>query len=151
MYDKSVLDHIRAINDPNPFFRGLICELGYKIKCIYFNQPRRSQGVSKNNFYSLFDIAMLGIISHSMVPIRVASILGFILSFLSLILAITLTIIKILYWDLMPRGYAPMAIGLLLILGTLLFFIGILGEYVHATYVHVRRRPIVVERERINF
>jgi len=151
LYDKEVLDYIRVINDPYPFLRGLICELGYEIKCIPFNQPRRLRGISKNNFYSLFDIAMLGIVSHSMVPIRVASILGFVLSFLSLVLAIGLTVIKILYWNLMPNGYAPMGISLLLILGTLLFFIGIIGEYVHATYMHVRRRPIVVEKERINF
>jgi dolichol-phosphate mannosyltransferase len=151
LYDKAVLDHIRAINDPYPFLRGLICELGYQIKTIPFNQPRRLKGISKNNFYSLFDIALLGIVSHSMVPIRVASMLGLLMAFLSIITASILLAAKLFFWESFPVGYAPLGIGILLIFGVLLFFIGMVGEYVGVIHNHVQRRPIVVEKERINF
>ncbi len=151
LYDKVVIDHIRNINDPYPFLRGLICELGYQIKTIPFNQPRRLRGVSKNNFYSLFDIALLGIVSHSMVPIRIASLLGFIVAFLSVISAFILLAAKILFWERIPIGYAPVGIGVLLMFGILLFFIGMVGEYVGIIHNHIQRHPIVVERERINF
>lgn len=151
LYDKVVLDHIRAINDPYPFLRGLICELGYKIKTITFNQPRRLRGVSKNNFYSLFDIALLGIVSHSMVPIRIASMLGFLIAFLSILSACILLIAKLIFWESFPVGYAPLGIGILVIFGVLLFFIGMVGEYVGVIHNHIQRHPIVVERERINF
>jgi len=151
MYDKVVLDHIRAINDPYPFLRGLICELGYQIKTISFNQPRRLRGISKNNFYSLFDIALLGMVSHSMIPIRVASILGFLIGVLSIALAFILLLIKLFFWNLIPIGYAPLGVVILLMFGMLLFFIGIVGEYVGAIHTYVQKRPIVVEKERINF
>lgn len=151
LYDKVVLDHIRKINDPYPFLRGLICELGYKIKTIPFNQPRRLKGISKNNFYSLFDIALLGVVGHSMVPIRLASILGFIVAFLCLLSALMLLIAKMLFWDDFPIGYAPIGIGVLLIFGILLFFIGMVGEYVGVIHSKIQQHPIVVEEERINF
>lgn len=151
LYDKIVLDKIREINDPYPFLRGLICELGYSIKTIQFCQPKRRKGVSKNNFYSLYDIALLGIVSHSMVPIRLASILGFTFGLLSIVMAFIIFILKILFWNSLPLGYAPLGIGMLLIFGVLLFFIGILGEYVGVIHTYAQRRPIVVERERINF
>jgi len=151
LYDKVVLDHIRAINDPYPFLRGLICELGYQIKTITFNQPKRLRGVSKNNFYSLFDIALLGIVSHSMVPIRVASMLGFLIAFLSILSAFILFVAKLLFWESFPVGYAPLGIGILVLFGVLLFFIGMVGEYVGVIHNHVQRLPIVVEKERINF
>ncbi len=151
LYDKVVLDHIRAINDPYPFLRGLICELGYKIKTITFNQPRRLRGVSKNNFYSLFDIALLGIVSHSMVPIRIASMLGFLIALLSILSACILLVAKLLFWESIPVGYAPIGIGILIIFGVLLFFIGMVGEYVGVIHNQIQRHPIVVEKERINF
>jgi len=151
LYDKIVLDKIREINDPYPFLRGLICELGYSIKTIQFCQPKRRKGVSKNNFYSLYDIALLGIVSHSMVPIRLASILGFTFGLLSIVMAFIIFILKILFWNSLPLGYAPLGISMLLIFGVLLFFIGILGEYIGVIHTYAQRRPIVVERERINF
>jgi glycosyltransferase involved in cell wall biosynthesis len=151
LYDKEVLDVIRKIDDPYPYFRGLICELGYDIKVLPFNQPRRLRGISKNNFYSLFDIAMLGITSHSMVPIRIASIFGFGLSILSVLAALALLLTKIIFWDFLPVGYAPFGILMFVILGILLFFIGILGEYIGVIHTKIQNRPIVVERERINF
>jgi len=151
LYDNVVLDHIRAINDTYPFLRGLICELGYQIKTITFNQPIRLRGLSKNNFYSLFDTALLGIVSHSMVPIRVASMLGFLIAFLSILSAFILLVAKLLFWESFPVGYAQLGIGILVLFGVLLFFIGMVGEYVGVIYNHIKKYPIIVEKERINF
>lgn len=151
LYDKRVLNHLREINDPYPFLRGLICELGYPIKTVPFIQPRRLGGITKNNFYTLFDIAMLGIVSHSKVPIRVAALAGFILGFLSILTAIVFLVLKLLFWNSFPIGSAPIIIGLFFLFGVLLFFIGILGEYVGSIHTYVQKRPVVVEKERINF
>lgn len=151
LYDREVLDHLRQINDPYPFLRGLICELGYEIKAIPFNQPRRLRGFSKNNFYTLYDIAMLGIVSHSLVPVRIAAFVGFALGAISVIVAIVFLILKLLFWDSFPMGVAPLTIGLFFLFGMLLLFIGILGEYIGAIHTYVQRRPVVVEKERINF
>lgn len=151
LYDREVVDYLRQINDPYPFLRGLICELGYEIKSIPFNQPRRLRGISKNNFYTLYDIAMLGIVSHSKVPIRIAAFAGFALGAISLVVAIVFLILKLLFWDSYPMGVAPLTIGLFFLFGMLLLFIGILGEYIGAIHTYVQRRPVVVEKERINF
>lgn len=151
LYDKVVVDKIREISDPYPFLRGLICELGYEVKLIPFIQQRRLAGITKNNFYTLFDIAMLGIVSHSKVPIRVASIVGIILGVLSVIVAFIFLILKIIFWEAFPIGSAPIVIGLFFLFGVQLFFIGILGEYIGSIHGYVQNRPIVVEKERINF
>ena len=151
LYDKKVLDQVRQISDPYPYLRGLICELGFPIKTIPFLQPRRERGLSKNNFYTLFDIAMLGIVSHSLVPIRLASICGIVIGFLSLLVAIFYTMMKLLNWYSFPVGMAPIVIGIFLLFSLLFIFIGILGEYIGSIHSYVKNRPIVVERERINF
>lgn len=151
LYDKKVLDNLRKINDPYPFLRGLICELGYPIKAIPFIQPRRLGGITKNNFHTLFDIAMLGIVSHSKLPIRIASFAGIILGACSVLVAFISVILKIIFWDSFPIGSAPIVIGLLFLFGIQLFFIGILGEYIASIHGYVQNRPIVVEKERINF
>ncbi|MBU3624386.1 glycosyltransferase family 2 protein [Polynucleobacter sp. AP-Latsch-80-C2] len=151
LYDKKVLDQVRKISDPYPYLRGLICELGFPIKTIPFLQPRRERGISKNNFYTLYDIAMLGIVSHSLVPIRLASICGIVIGFMSLLVAIFYTIMKLLNWYSFPVGMAPIVIGIFLLFSLLFIFIGILGEYIGSIHSYVKNRPIVVERERINF
>jgi glycosyltransferase involved in cell wall biosynthesis len=151
LYDREVLNHLRKIDDPYPFLRGLICELGYEIKTIAFTQPRRLRGISKNNFFTLYDIAMLGIVSHSKMPIRLAALTGFALGAISLIVAITFTVLKFLFWDSFPIGIAPVVIGLFFLFGIQLLFIGILGEYIGSIHTYVQRRPVVVEKERINF
>jgi dolichol-phosphate mannosyltransferase len=151
LYDRLVLDQVRKIADPYPYLRGLICELGFPIKTIPFTQPRRERGISKNNFYTLFDIAMLGIVSHSLVPIRLASICGFVIGLLSFLVAIFYTIMKLLYWDSFPIGMAPIVIGIFLLFSLLFIFIGLLGEYIGSIHSYVKNRPIVVEKERINF
>ena len=151
LYDKKVLDNLREINDPYPFLRGLICELGYPIKTIPFVQPRRLSGITKNNFYTLFDIAMLGMVSHSKLPIRIAALVGFMLGSLSILVALYFLTMKLVLWDAFPLGSAPAIIGLFFLFGVLLLFIGILGEYIGSIHTYVQNRPIVVERERINF
>jgi len=151
LYDREVLDHLRDIDDPYPFLRGLICELGYDIKTIPFAQPRRLRGLSKNNFYTLYDIAMLGIVSHSKVPIRIAAFAGFALGSISLLVAFVYMVLKLLFWDSFPLGMAPVVIGLFSLFGIQLMFIGILGEYIASIHTYLHKRPVVVEKERINF
>jgi len=151
LYDKVIIDHLKIINDPYPFLRGLVCELGYPIKTIDFEQPRRLRGISKNNFYTLYDIGMLGLISHSMVPIRIASFTGFLLGCASLMIAAYYFIYKLIYWDDLPIGVAPIVISMSLMFGLLFVFIGILGEYIGSIHNSIQKRPIVVESERINF
>jgi glycosyltransferase involved in cell wall biosynthesis len=151
LYDREVLDHLRVIDDPYPFLRGLICELGYEVKTIPFLQPRRLRGISKNNFYTLYDIAMLGIVSHSKIPIRIAAFAGFAIGGFSLLAAITFLTLKLIFWNSFPIGIAPLVIGMFFMFGILMVFIGILGEYIGAIHTYVQKRPIVVEKERINF
>ncbi len=151
LYDQIVLDRIREINDPYPYLRGLFCELGYEIKTVPFNQPRRLRGISKNNFYTLYDIAMLGVVSHSLVPIRIASFMGIALGMMSMLTAFIFLLLKFVFWNSFPLGVAPIVIGMFLMFGVLLLFIGILGEYIGAIHTYVQRRPIVVEKERVNF
>jgi dolichol-phosphate mannosyltransferase len=151
LYDKRVLDKLREIADPYPFLRGLICELGFEVKTISFVQPRRLGGITKNNFYTLFDVAMLGMVSHSKIPIRIAALVGFGLGFLSVLTAVVFLVLKLIYWDSFPIGSAPAIIGLFFLFGVQLFFIGVLGEYIGSIHTYVQKRPIVVEKERINF
>ena len=151
IYDRSVLDIVRQINDPYPFFRGMICELGFEIKEIPFTQEARKRGISKNNFYALFDIGMLGIINHSNIPLRLASFFGIITGGLSLALACIFLAVKLLFWNKYPVGISPIIIGMFLMFGIVLISIGILGEYLSSIHNYLRNRPIVVEKERINF
>jgi dolichol-phosphate mannosyltransferase len=151
LYDKEVLDHVREIADPYPYLRGLICELGYEIKTIPFEQPRRLRGISKNNIYTLYDIAMLGVVSHSKVPIRIAAFFGFLIGLLSILAALGYLVLKLLFWNDFPFGLAPIMIGVFFLFGVQLLFVGILGEYIGSIHTYVQRRPTVVEKERINF
>lgn len=151
LYDRKVLDVLRTIDDPYPYFRGLISEVGFDAVQIPYEQPRRVRGITKNNFYTLYDIAMLGITSHSRVPLRLATMLGFVLSGLSLLVSLAYLVIKLIYWDKLSLGIAPLLIGLFFFASVQLFFIGLLGEYIGTILTHVMKRPLVVERERINF
>lgn len=151
LYDRAVLDHLRKIDDPYPYLRGLICELGYEIKTIPFSQPRRLRGISKNNFYTLYDIAMLGVVSHSKVPIRLAAFAGFALGGGSIVVAFAYLVLKLLYWGSFPLGFAPVVIGLFFLFGMQLFFVGVIGEYIASIHTYVQKRPVVVEQERVNF
>lgn len=151
LYDQVVLAQLRRIGDPNPYLRGLICELGWEVKTIPFNQPCRARGVSKNNFYTLYDIAMLGIVSHSKVPIRIAAFIGFAFGAISFVAAVLFTVLKLLFWNSFPMGIAPLMIGMFFMFGVLLMFISILGEYIASIHTYVQNRPVVIEQERLNF
>jgi polyisoprenyl-phosphate glycosyltransferase len=151
LYDRQVIDLVRQIDDPYPYFRGLIADLGFAHAEVPYVQPLRVRGVTKNNFYSLYDMAMLGITGHSKVPIRLATMSGFALSALSLLVAIGYLIYKLMFWDSLSIGMAPILIGFFFFASVQLFFIGILGEYIANIHTQVQKRPMVVERERINF
>ncbi len=151
LYDKSVVEILRRMDDPYPYFRGMISEIGFEIAEIPFNQPRRERGISKSNLYTLYDVAMLGITSHSKLPLRLATMMGFGLSFLSLLISLVYLSYKLLFWDTFQVGIAPLTIGLFFFFSVQLFFIGLLGEYIAMIHTQVIRRPLVIEKERINF
>ncbi len=151
LYDQSVIEVLRGIGDPYPYFRGLIAELGYESAKIEYKQPLRKRGITKNNFYTLYDIAMLGITSHSRVPLRLATMLGFALSIFGFLIAFGYLVAKLLFWTVFPAGIAPLVIGGFTFLSVQLFFVGLIGEYVGAIHTQILRRPIVIEKERINF
>jgi len=151
LFDRAVIEILRGINDPYPYFRGLLCEIGFPIATVPFKQPRRVRGVTKNNFYTLYDIAMLGITNHSKLPLRVMALGGMILSLLSLIVAICFLMAKLIFWDSFLLGVAPILIGLFFLGSVQLFFLGVLGEYIGSIHTKVRALPLVVELERVNF
>ncbi len=151
LYDREVIDTLARIDDPYPYLRGLVCDIGFEAAKVPFVKPARKRGITKNNFYTLFDMAMLGITSHSKVPLRLATIFGFALSALSLFVAIGYLIAKLAFWDKFALGMAPLMIGLFFFASVQLFFIGVIGEYVGAIYTQVLKRPLVVEKERVNF
>jgi glycosyltransferase involved in cell wall biosynthesis len=151
LYDQEVIQKLREIDDPYPYFRGLICDLGYERAEVPYTQPRRARGITKNNFYTLYDMAMLGITNHSKVPLRLATMTGFAMSLLSLLVALGYLIYKLVEWKNFQLGMAPLVIGLFFFASVQLTFIGILGEYIGAIHTQVLKRPLVVEKERINF
>lgn len=151
LYDQVVMKILREFNEPYPYFRGLVSEIGYEVAEIPYHQPRRKRGFTKNNFYTLYDIAMLGLTSYSKVPMRLATMLGFGLGALSFLASIVFLILKIIWWDHFAFGIAPILIGIFFFASVQLFFIGILGEYIAAIHTQVQKRPLVIEEERINF
>lgn len=151
LYDRKVIDVLRSIDDPYPYFRGLIAEIGFDVARIPYQQPSRERGITKNNFYSLYDMAMLGITSHSKIPIRLATMAGFALSIVSFIISLTYLVLKLVLWNRFQLGTAPLLIGMFFFGSVQIFFIGLIGEYIAAIHTQVLRRPLVVERERFNF
>lgn len=151
LFDRVIIDILRNINDPYPYFRGLLCEIGFPIAVVPFKQPRRQRGITKNNFYTLYDIAMLGITNHSKMPLRLMAMSGFLLAFLSLIVALSFLVAKLVYWDSFQLGTAPILIGIFFFGAIQAFFIGVLGEYIGSIHTQVRNMPLVVEMERVNF
>ena len=151
LYDRTIIDYCKCLGDPYPYFRGLIAEIGLPVNRIAYHQPLRIRGFTKNNFYTLYDIAMLGITNFSKVPLRLATMVGFLAATLSLLVAVGYLIYKLLFWQNFAIGTAPMVIGLFFFASVQLFFIGILGEYIGAIHTQVLKRPLVVEKERINF
>lgn len=151
LYDRALIEHLRASEDPYPYLRGQISEIGYPVARVPFVQPRRARGFTKNNFYTLLDIAMLGFTNHTKVPLRLATMVGFFMSMLCLGVSIGYLVYKLFKWDSFTLGTAPVVVGLFFIGSVQLFFIGVLGEYIGAIHTKVTKRPLVVERTRLNF
>ena len=151
LYDRSVIEILREINDPYPYFRGLISDIGFPSAKLEYTQPARRRGITKNNFYTLYDMAMLGITNHSKVPLRLAAMLGFAMSGISFLAAIGYLCAKLVFWERFSFGMAPLIISLFFFSSVQLFFIGIIGEYIGAIHTQVLNRPRVIEKERINF
>jgi glycosyltransferase involved in cell wall biosynthesis len=151
LYDKAVMDILRKIDNPYPYFRGLICEIGYARAEIPFDKPVRKRGISKGTLLVYLDSALLGIVNHSKAPLRLATIIGVAMSGLSFMTGIYYLLRKLIAWNEFQMGIAPLAIGLFFFMGMLFLLIGLLGEYVGLLVTHTVKRPMVVERERINF
>ncbi len=151
LYDQRVMQIAKSYGDPYPYFRGMIAEIGLPFKKVYYDQPSRKFGITKNNWYTLYDMGILGIINHSRVPLRLAVLAGFVGAGLSFGVAFIYLILKLFFWSTFTFGLAPMLIGVFFIASLQLVFLGILGEYVGAIYTQVQKRPYTVELERINF
>jgi glycosyltransferase involved in cell wall biosynthesis len=151
LYDRQVIEILRDFNDPYPYFRGLIADIGFEYARIEFTQPRRKRGISKNNFYTLYDMAMLGVTSYTKVPLRLATMMGFIFALFSFIIGLMYLVYKLVDWKNFSLGLAPVIIGLFFMGSVQLFFLGIVGEYLGSIYTLAVRRPLVIEKERINF
>ena len=151
LYDREVVEQFRSTNEQYPYFRGLVCDFGYARAEIGYVQPPRTRGRTKNDFFSLYDMAMLGITNHSKVPLRIAAMAGFVISILSLLVAFGYLIAKLIFWNQLQLGTAPLLIGIYFFGAVQLFFIGVLGEDIGAIHTQVHKRPLVVEKERINF
>ena len=151
LYDREFIEVLRRLDDPTPFLRGIVAELGYKRKEIPYEQPKRRAGKTHNNFYRLYDAAMLSVTSYTKAGLRLATFVGAISCTLSLLVAFVYLIMKLIWWDRFPAGMAPMLLGMLFLGSVQIFFIGMIGEYVLSINQRVMKRPLVIEEERLNF
>jgi glycosyltransferase involved in cell wall biosynthesis len=151
LYDQRVIEALRGFGDAYPYFRGMIAEVGFERAEIPYHQPTRRRGLSKGRPYALFDVAMLGMTSHTKVPLRLATILGLSCSAVSFLVALAYLVAKLLFWRTFSLGTAPLLVGVFFLASVQLFFLGLVGEYIGAIHTQVLRRPLVVEKERINF
>jgi polyisoprenyl-phosphate glycosyltransferase len=151
LYDRQVIEILRNLEDPYPYFRGLIADIGFEPAIIKFSQPARKHGKSKSNLMYLYEEAMLGLTSYTKIPLRLATIIGFIAALISFLIGMFYLIYKLIFWTSFSVGIAPVAIGIFFFSSIQLIFLGILGEYISMIYVHVLKRPLVYEKERLNF
>ena len=151
LYDKSFIDVLRNLKDPTPFMRGIVAELGYRRKDIPYEQAKRRAGKTHNNFYTLYDAAMLSFTSYTKIGLRLATFIGFFTAFVSLIIAFIYLIMKLVNWYGFNAGQAPILLGMLFIGATILIFLGLMGEYILSMNQRIMNRPLVIEEERINF
>ncbi len=151
LYDKSFVKTLRELDDPTPFLRGIVAELGFRRKEIPYDQPRRRAGRTSNNFYTLYDAAMLSFTSYTKIGLRVATFAGAICAGLSMLVALIYLIMKLIWWDRFPAGMVPMLLGMLFLGSVQIFFIGLVGEYILSINQRVMKRPLVIEEERLNF
>lgn len=151
LYDKSFINVMRNLKDPTPFLRGIVAELGYKVKVMPYTQQKRRAGKTHNNFYTLYDAAMLSFTSYTKIGLRIATFLGFGISVLSFLIALVYLVMKLILWDRFNAGMAPVLIGLFFLGSVILIFLGIMGEYILSINERLMNRPLVIEEERINF
>jgi glycosyltransferase involved in cell wall biosynthesis len=151
LYDRSFVDVLRDLKDPKPFLRGIVAELGFERKEIPYEQPQRRAGKTHNNFYTLYDAAMLSITSYTKIGLRFATFMGFGVGIISILVAIVYLIMKLIMWNEFQAGMAPILIGMCFLGAVQLFFIGFIGEYILSINERVMNRPLVVEEERLNF
>ena len=151
LYDKCFIDALRQFKEPYPYFRGLVSEIGFKRCEVPFVQAAREHGVTKNNFFTLYDMAMTGFVNHTKLPLRLAIFSGFVIGFMSVLIAFAYLIAKLIWWDTFNLGLAPMVVGMFFIGAVQLFFIGIIGEYIGAIYTQVKNKPLVIVKEKLNF
>ncbi len=151
LYDKSFIDVLRSLDDPTPFLRGIVAELGYKIKIIPYTQQQRRGGKTHNNFNTLYDAAMLSFTSYTKVGLRAATFVGFGIAFLCVIIGIIYLILKFVFWDRFVAGTAPILLGMFFLGAVQLVFLGLVGEYILSINTRIMKRPLVIEEERINF
>ena len=151
LYDRNVIEALRKFDEPYPYFRSMINEVGFERAELKYTQAERKKGKSRNSFYVLYDMAMLGFVNNSKVPLRLASFIGFGMSIFSFLIALVYLIRKLIHWQDFQLGLAPLVVGIFFLGSIQLFFIGVLGEYVGAIYTQTKKRPLVIEKERINF
>jgi glycosyltransferase involved in cell wall biosynthesis len=151
LFDRKVVEIIKQMNDPYPYFRGIIAEIGMKRFEIPYHQPARKRGLTKNNLYSLYDMAMLGITNLSKVPLRLVTFSGFVGALLSVLVSLAYFVYKLVFWNNFSVGIAPLVIGVFFLMSIQMLFMGIVGEYIGTIHTLVQKRPLVVEQERINF
>jgi glycosyltransferase involved in cell wall biosynthesis len=151
LYDRKIIEILREFADPYPDLRSLLAEMGFERAVLTYSKPARKRGITKNNFYALYEQAMLGITSHSKVPLRLATMAGFVIAGVSLFVGVGYFVYKLAFWDSFSVGIAPLVIGLFFFSAIQLFFIGIVGEYIGFIYTQILKRPLVIEKERINF
>lgn len=151
LYDKSFIQVLRNLKDPTPFLRGIVAELGYKIVFVPYKQARRRAGKTHNNFFTLYDAAMLSFTTYTKIGLRMATFLGFGVALVSIIIAVVYLILKLIYWDRFVAGTAPILIGMFFLGAIILIFLGLMGEYILSINQRLMNRPLVVEEERINF
>ena len=151
LYDRCFIDALRKFHEPYPYFRGLVSEIGFRRCEVPFVQEARKFGKTKNNWFTLYDMAMTGFVNHSKLPLRLATITGFVVGALSLVAAAAYLVVKLCFWNTFQLGLAPLVIGMFFLSAVQLFFIGVIGEYLGAVWTQVKDRPLVIEEERINF
>jgi glycosyltransferase involved in cell wall biosynthesis len=151
LYDKSFIDVLRQIDDSSPFLRGIVAELGPERKDIPYQQAKRRAGKTSNNFYTLYDAAMLSFTSYTKIGMRLATFIGFALSVISLLVAAVYLVLKLLMWNEFPAGMLPILLGVFILGSLQMFFIGLLGEYILTINTRVMKKPLVIEEKRINF
>src|SRR5258708_6960055 len=151
LYDRKVVELVKSFEDPYPYFRGMIADIGLPTVKLLYDQPARKFGITKNNWYTLYDIGMLGIISHSKVPLRLATFAGFLGAGFSFLVALIYLILKLVFWSTFSFCLAPMLLGLFFISSLQLLFLGVMGEYIGAIYTQVQKRPYAAEPDRLNF